>query len=215
MTSSKQQRGKATRADIMNAARRLFSEHGYHKTGIADIQVATGLTKGAFYHHFHTKEELALAVLEAAQIDYAKRLFEPAMKGKSPGQRLAALLDGVVNLNRRPEWCNCRLMVTLSAELTMNDQRLADAVRDVQNAFLERLRSAVDEAQRSSEADGAVGANVWAQWIMNTLCGSVIARKNGSARVDGDQLMTVMKELLIIKKPMTGKPAAIPEETRK
>ncbi|MBN1509021.1 MAG: helix-turn-helix transcriptional regulator, partial [Sedimentisphaerales bacterium] len=47
-----QSRGQTTKADILQVARQLFSEHGYHKTGIADIQEATGLTKGAFYHHF-------------------------------------------------------------------------------------------------------------------------------------------------------------------
>ena len=49
-TGSGQQRGRATRADIVNVARRLFSEHGYHQTGISDIQAATGLTKGCLLY---------------------------------------------------------------------------------------------------------------------------------------------------------------------
>ena len=72
-------RGQATRHDLMNIARRLFSEHGFSGTALADIQQASGLTKGAFYHHFRSKEDMALALLESARAEYERRLIAPAM----------------------------------------------------------------------------------------------------------------------------------------
>lgn len=44
---------------ILNAAAALFAEKGYAHTTLQDIIDATGLSKGAVYHHFQSKEEIA------------------------------------------------------------------------------------------------------------------------------------------------------------
>lgn len=43
---------------ILTAAKKLFRERGYEHTTIADIVAATGMSKGAFYHHFKSKEDV-------------------------------------------------------------------------------------------------------------------------------------------------------------
>jgi AcrR family transcriptional regulator len=48
----------ATRARIVEAARVLFNRHGFERVTIDDIMAAAGLTRGGFYHHFRTKEDL-------------------------------------------------------------------------------------------------------------------------------------------------------------
>lgn len=47
-----------TERRILDAARRLFAEKGYEKTSVQDIISATGLSKGAVYHHFRSKEAI-------------------------------------------------------------------------------------------------------------------------------------------------------------
>ena len=59
-----QQRSQATRAGILAAARKLFSQHGYDATGVAELCAEAGVSKGAFYHHFATKQALFLALLD-------------------------------------------------------------------------------------------------------------------------------------------------------
>jgi AcrR family transcriptional regulator len=56
----------ATRDRIVDEAMRLFSEHGYRGTTIAQIEAAAGLTPGAggLYHHFTTKEAVLAAGIE-------------------------------------------------------------------------------------------------------------------------------------------------------
>jgi TetR/AcrR family transcriptional repressor of nem operon len=51
----------ASKARILNAALRVIRTKGYCATTIDDICEAAGLTKGSFFHHFESKEELALA----------------------------------------------------------------------------------------------------------------------------------------------------------
>jgi AcrR family transcriptional regulator len=50
--------------ELIDCARRLFLSQGYEKTTINDVISATGLSKGAFYHHFRSKEDLLEAITE-------------------------------------------------------------------------------------------------------------------------------------------------------
>lgn len=52
-----------TRERILQAARRLFHEQGFHATGIATILREAGVHSGSLYHFFASKEELLIAVL--------------------------------------------------------------------------------------------------------------------------------------------------------
>ncbi|AVX30437.1 transcriptional regulator, TetR family [Carboxydocella thermautotrophica] len=51
---------------IYNVARKLFVEKGYHRTSIPDLVKASGVSIGAIYHHFPSKEELARTIHEDA-----------------------------------------------------------------------------------------------------------------------------------------------------
>lgn len=62
---TKQARAVETRAAIIRAAADVFGALGYGGSSMADICVAAGLTKGAVYFHFESKEALALAVVDA------------------------------------------------------------------------------------------------------------------------------------------------------
>src|SRR5512136_1403879 len=59
-----QQRSEETHNRILSAATDLFSKSGYDATGVAEICQAAGVTKGAFYHHFPTKQAVFLELLE-------------------------------------------------------------------------------------------------------------------------------------------------------
>ncbi len=58
-----QHRSEETRHSILEAATHLFSKSGYDATGVAEICQAAGVSKGAFYHHFPTKQAVFLALL--------------------------------------------------------------------------------------------------------------------------------------------------------
>ncbi len=192
-----QSRGQTTKADILQVARQLFSEHGYHKTGIADIQEATGLTKGAFYHHFHSKEDLAMAILERTRQEYAEQLYAPAMQQQTAAERLEALLDRAVALNARPEWCNCQMLATLTAELTPADGRLREAVQDIYGDLQDRCLGLLSEARDDGQISERVDPDTGAQWITSTLTGLCLARKLGAARVPARNLIDAMKRALL------------------
>lgn len=66
-----QQRSEETRKRLLEAAQGMFSRKGYETASVADICGEAGVSKGAFYHHFDSKQAVFLALLETwlAQID--------------------------------------------------------------------------------------------------------------------------------------------------
>jgi len=100
---------EATRAALVVAARRLFVEKGYHRTGTEEVVAEAGVgTRGALYHHFADKQALFeaafLAVEEDLVIEAAKNLADPA--------------DGALNQLRQG------LIGFLDASLTPHVQRI-------------------------------------------------------------------------------------------
>ncbi len=61
----KQARSEATRRALLEAAERLFASRGYLAVSVDEICRAAGVSKGAFYHHFASKQAVFLALLEA------------------------------------------------------------------------------------------------------------------------------------------------------
>ncbi len=59
-----QQRSEETRSHILDAAVERFSTDGYNAASVDDICAEAGVSKGAFYHHFPTKQAVFLALLE-------------------------------------------------------------------------------------------------------------------------------------------------------
>jgi AcrR family transcriptional regulator len=71
---SKQQRSLETRARILEAAEERFALEGYELTGVAEICMAASVSKGAFYHHFDSKQEVFLELLNRWLGDMDKQL---------------------------------------------------------------------------------------------------------------------------------------------
>jgi AcrR family transcriptional regulator len=59
-----QQRSEETRAKILESAIKLFSARGFNAASVDDICRDAGISKGAFYHHFESKQALFLALLD-------------------------------------------------------------------------------------------------------------------------------------------------------
>ena len=59
----RQRRGEETRERLLDVAQSCFSRQGYDATGIAEICRGVGVSKGAFYHHFGSKQALFLELL--------------------------------------------------------------------------------------------------------------------------------------------------------
>lgn len=64
MTTARRPSTSDTRARLLDTALTLVRRHGFAATSIADLCTAAGVTKGAFFHHFASKEALGVAAAE-------------------------------------------------------------------------------------------------------------------------------------------------------
>src|SRR5947209_8196450 len=85
------ERTEATREALLGAARDLFAQRGFGGVGTEEIVRAAGLTRGALYHHFESKEDLFRAVYERVEQELVGRIASEAMSAEDP---LAALHVG-------------------------------------------------------------------------------------------------------------------------
>jgi AcrR family transcriptional regulator len=72
----------------MVAARRLFTEQGYAGTNREEIAAAAGVTRGALYHHFASKEALFRAVVEELEEELTNHVAAVGMEGSGPAEQL-------------------------------------------------------------------------------------------------------------------------------
>ena len=78
------ERGRATRAHVIEVATRLFAEHGYDGTSVEAVQAESGVSRGSLYHHFPGKEALFLAVLEEVGARIGRQGEEAARDAADP-----------------------------------------------------------------------------------------------------------------------------------
>jgi TetR/AcrR family transcriptional regulator, transcriptional repressor for nem operon len=83
-----------SKTKLLDAAQQVIRAKGYSATRVEDICEAAGLTKGSFFHHFDSKEELALAAVDH-WIDGSDVLFRSAKyhKAADPLDRLLGYID--------------------------------------------------------------------------------------------------------------------------
>jgi AcrR family transcriptional regulator len=104
-------RSARTKGALLGAARELFAEKGFAATGREEIAERAGVTRGALYHHFASKTELAGAVVEQLERELVDLVVAAALQG-----------SGVLDQLHR----GCRAYMDACAEPTMA-RILADA----------------------------------------------------------------------------------------
>ena len=88
-----------TRAKLLDAARDVIRAKGYAGSTVDDICAAAGVTKGSFFHHFDSKEELGIAALERFG-EMAATLFgsAPYRSASDPRDRVLGYVDFRISL---------------------------------------------------------------------------------------------------------------------
>lgn len=90
---------KGTIEKIIYVSAELFSEKGYDKTSMQDIVDALGMSKGAVFHHFKSKEEIFHAVVDrqSAYIEQRVQAWIAEMEGLTAREKLIGMLEKNLN----------------------------------------------------------------------------------------------------------------------
>jgi AcrR family transcriptional regulator len=146
---------EVTRARLIDAAIERFAAEGLGASFDA-VAADVGVTKGALYHHFGSKEGLVEAVYKEAIRRHAARVIEASESGTGR-ERLLALIDESARLygSRTPFY---RLLIGLHLAATTDRPALIDTARRVQRNQREYMIDLVRAGQRDGSIDDALDA---------------------------------------------------------
>lgn len=90
--------GERTRRFILETAKRLFVERGYFNTSMRDIAREAGVSTGALYHHFESKEEIAGEIYRETVEKIKERLGKALTEGKNTRERIIGIVRELLML---------------------------------------------------------------------------------------------------------------------
>lgn len=192
----KRSQGEKTREDIIQAGARLFSVHGFFATGLNDILNDASISKGAFYHHFKSKEDLAVAVLDRLREDYELQVFQPARQIADPVERLEFMFFRLVELNESGQWKNCLLLARLSLEIAHPLGELSERVAEIVDTLIRFWEELIQEACNAASVRDDLEPASLASLIHCTWLGAITCRELESQHIPLNDIAGCLQDLI-------------------
>lgn len=141
-----------TRERIVEAADRLFYEQGFETTSFADIASAVQISRGNFYYHFRTKDEILEAVIDRRVAETRRMLDDWADAGGTPAARIRGFIE-ILIANRADIMAYGCPVGTLCAELAKLDHVAQGRAASIFGLFRDWLRDQFEQLGATEEAD--------------------------------------------------------------
>lgn len=144
--------GKTTREQIVDAADRLFYRQGYEHTSFSDIAEAVRISRGNFYYHFRSKDEILEAVIALRLANTQDMLEQWEKDGGDPAERIRSFIH--ILIANRPKIMRYGCPVgTLCNELAKLDHASQDDANRLFTLFRTWLRRQFELLGRGADAD--------------------------------------------------------------
>jgi TetR/AcrR family fatty acid metabolism transcriptional regulator len=146
------------RTRILDAAIRVFAEHGYHGARVGDIAEDAGVAHGLLYHYFASKDD----VLRTIFVENWGALIARFRAVEASAEPASAKLEGIAKILLRT-WRNDPALVTVMVREVARSPQLQDRVDEVREAFV-IVQRVIEEGQASGAFRTDVDARL-ASWI--------------------------------------------------
>ncbi|HEV3172558.1 MAG TPA: ScbR family autoregulator-binding transcription factor [Actinocrinis sp.] len=195
-----QERAQRTRDTVLRAAGEAFAEKGFLGTSMADIFARAGVTKGALYFHFSSKEELAFAVISAGE-ELGNVVVQEVLASDAPP--LQKLIDISI---RWASYIQTDPIVRANVRLIVEQGTYS---RDVPNSYdpWEQVASLLlKDAQERGELERSVDVKALAEFIVAAFTGAQIVSYATSGYKDLVRRVENMWQLLLVGLVPQGNP---------
>jgi len=143
---------RTTRDQIVEAADRLFYQRGYEHTSFSDIADVVRISRGNFYYHFRTKDEILDAVVGARLAATRQMLERWEVEGETPADRIRSFIDILI-----ANWADIKRygcpVGTLCTELAKLDHASRPEANELFTLFRTWLRKQFELLGRKRDAD--------------------------------------------------------------
>jgi AcrR family transcriptional regulator len=166
------ERRARSRSALLESAARGLSRYGYSNLVLEDVAREAGYTRGALYHQFKDKQDLALAVIEWVNENWMHEVSEPAAQQPDPVAELLALARGHAVFCRRDI---ARVVMALRLEFAGQDHPVARETERIWKAGVRRCGRLVDAGRKAGSIPPGPPAQAVAMALLGALEGAVIA----------------------------------------
>ncbi|MGF7171960.1 AcrR family transcriptional regulator [Sphingobium xanthum] len=142
----------SVRSRIVEVADRLFYERGFEATSFADIATDTGLSRGNFYYHFKSKDEILAAVISLRMARTREMLTVWESETPEPADRMLAFANILIT-NRAKIMAHGCPVGTLCAELAKLEHGAQDEAATIFTLFRDWLTRQFVALGRADNAD--------------------------------------------------------------
>jgi TetR/AcrR family transcriptional regulator, transcriptional repressor for nem operon len=153
------------RQSVINVASRLFREHGFDGIGLKDLMEAAGLTQGAFYKQFASKDELAARASERALESAFRRCSAAA--AANPQNPLGAMIAFYLSMGHREQRGDGCPIVALGADAARQNEDVKATFEAGIRKYLEMLGPWVGEPDGDDSTDKAMA-------VLSTMVGAMV-----------------------------------------
>jgi AcrR family transcriptional regulator len=169
---SQAERRARSRSALLESAARELSRYGYGNLVLERVARDAGYTRGALYHQFSDKEDLALAVIEWVNESWLREVGEPAKQEADPVAELIALARGHAVFCRRDI---ARVVMALRVEFSGQDHPVGREIDRISETGVKRVARLINAGRKDGSIPPGPPAGVVAQAYLGALEGAVIA----------------------------------------
>lgn len=171
-----------TRQTMLEAAFAEIHRNGFQAASLSQILAATGLTKGALYHHFPDKKALGLAVIEEVVRPLMRSLMVDPLEGTDqPLAALRALLKAKAMLEEPQVLALGCPLNNLMQEMSPVDETFRVRLNALFHDWVAAVAAALERGKQSGEVHADVAADETAFFIVSALEGCIGMSKNAQS----------------------------------
>jgi len=166
------ERRARSRSALLESAARQLSRYGYGNLKLEDVARDAGYTRGALYHQFKDKEDLALAVVDWVNENWMREVGDPAKQEPDPVGELDALARGHAVFCRRDI---ARVIMALRVEFSGQDHPVGREIERITEGAVKRVTRLINAGRRAGSIPPGPPATATAVAFLGALEGTVIA----------------------------------------
>jgi AcrR family transcriptional regulator len=191
-----------TRRRLLTAAYEDMCKNGFYATKVDDIVAKTNLAKGAFYHHFPTKNELGYAIIDEILLaDLKEHWVTPLEHADRPLKTLIDIISQAAGCKVDLEY-GCPL-TTFSQELCSKDPEFRRRLNSIYDLWRDTIADALRRARRAGEITVPINAKDVAAFVVAGIEGALNTTKaSGSCATLQSAARGLLGYLKMISQPI-------------